>query len=190
MSEIGELARLRDMNDSEAAVLTGGIEVTATRELEAVYLAHRESVFRYLRAMTGDEDAAIDLTAVTFERAFAELRRGHSVGLGWLLRTARNAAIDADRRARTAALFRLRSRQAPAPVVSAEDAAIGAELAHRLRAAMLELPAPQRDAIALRYSSDLSVREIAELVGKSQAATQKLIERGLARLKENLDGLA
>ena len=190
MSEIGEIARLRDMNDSEAAVLTGGIEVTATSELEAVYLAHRENVFRYLRTMTGDEDGAIDLAAVTFERAFAELRRGHSVGLGWLLRTARNAAIDADRRARTAARFRLRSRQAPTPVVSAEDEVIGAELARRLRAAMLELPAPQRDAIALRYSSDLSVREVADLVGKSQAATQKLIERGLARLKEHLDDLA
>jgi RNA polymerase sigma-70 factor (ECF subfamily) len=156
------------MNDSEAVVLTGGIEVTATSELEAVYLAHREPVFRYLRAMTGDEDAAIDLTAVTFERAFAELRRGNSVGLGWLLRTARNAAIDADRRARTAALFRLRSRQAPPLVVSAEDEAIGAEQVRRLRAAMLELPAPQRDAIALRYSSDLSVREIADVSARAR----------------------
>jgi DNA-directed RNA polymerase specialized sigma24 family protein len=47
------------------------------------------------------------------------------------------------------------------------------------------LPGPTRDAIALRYAAGLSTREIAAVLGKSEAATQKLISRGLAALRED-----
>ena len=99
----------------------------AADALEALYLAHRVAVFHYLRATSRDEDRALDLSATTFERAFRELRAGREPGIGWLLRTAPNAAIDADRRTRTAALFHRRSTPADATVPSSEDAAIGAE---------------------------------------------------------------
>ena len=41
------------------------------RAFEALYLRHRTSVYRYLRARVGNDDDAADLTATTFERAFA-----------------------------------------------------------------------------------------------------------------------
>lgn len=158
--------------------------------LEELYLAHHEAVFRYLRAISGDEDQALDLAATTFERAFAELRAGREPGIGWLLRTARNAAIDAERRSRTAALFRWRSERLEPSAPSPEQQTLGSEESARVRAAVACLPRPQRDAIALRYTSELTVREIAELIGKSPSATQKLLDRGLVRLRETLDDLA
>lgn len=179
------------MNSEAAAIEIEQVAgpARASDALEALYLAHRESVFRYLRAIIADEERALDLTATTFERAFGELRAGREPGLGWLLRTARNAAIDADRRARTAALFRLHSRGTEALASSPEKQALDAERGWRVRQALGTLPKPQRDAIALRYTSELTVREIAEVIGKSAAATQKLLDRGLARLKESLDDL-
>ena len=71
---------------------------------EAFYAQHREAVFRYLRARTDDEDEALDLAATTFERALRYLEQSPTVelGVGWLLRTARNAAVDARRRRRAA----------------------------------------------------------------------------------------
>ncbi len=192
MSEEAGVMRLLGMNSEAAAVEIEQVASAARAgdALEALYLAHRESVFRYLRAMSGDEDRALDLTATTFERAFAELRAGREPGLGWLLRTARNAAIDADRRARTALLFGRRSRETEGPASSPEEQTLEAERARRVHRALGSLPGPQRDAIALRYTSELTVREIAEVIGKSAAATQKLLDRGLARLKESLDDLA
>lgn len=158
---------------------------------EFLYLAHREPVFRYLRAVTGDEDEALDLTALTFERAFRELgRRPRDIGVGWLIRTARNAAIDSSRHQRTVDLAEQRLAHLTTPARSPEDAAVDGERARRVLAAVAELPHPQRDAIALRYSTDLPVREIAALIGKGEAATRKLIGRGLDRLKEMLDDLA
>jgi RNA polymerase sigma-70 factor (ECF subfamily) len=179
--------------DSEAAAAeleqTRLVRAGTADILEALYIAQREAVFRYLRAISRDEDTALDLAATTFERAFAEVRAGRDPGIGWLLRTARNAAIDADRRSRTAALFRWRSSGAEGSSPSPEEQTLGAEQATRVRAALALLPQPQRDVIALRYTSDLTIREIAVVIGKRASATQKLLDRGLARLKESLDDL-
>ena len=63
---------------------------------------HRLAVFRYLRTRTRSEDDAVELTAVAFERAITAMPRYRPTGggiLAWLLRIARNAAIDAGRRA-------------------------------------------------------------------------------------------
>lgn len=162
----------------------------ARETVEALFRDHRENVFRYLRAFTGDEEEALDLTALTFERALRQLAsQGGELGLGWLIRTARNAAIDAARHRR--GINRAVARLASAPIQpSTEEAAIGAERARELLAAVAHLPGAQRDAIALRYSTELTVGEIARLVGKTEAATQKLIGRALARLKEMLDDQA
>lgn len=177
------------MSDLAVAVALDqeGTAPSARQALEALYGSHRESVFRYLRAILRDDDEALDLTATTFERAFAELRKGRELGLGWLLRTARNAAIDRERRSRTTRLFLRRSPRLPAIAPSAEDLTLEAERSQRVRLAVAALPRPQRDAIAIRYTSELSVREIARVIGKSPDATQKLLDRGLARLKESLD---
>lgn len=55
-----------------------------------------------------------------------------------------------------------------------------AELLLRVR----RLPPPQPDALALRYGAGLTARQIGEVLGKSEQATHKLLQRGLASLKE------
>lgn len=101
-----------------------------------------------------------------------------------------DCSIDSSRHQRTVDLAEQRLAHLTRPARSPEDAAVDGERARRVLAAVAELPHPQRDAIALRYSTDLPVREIAALIGKGEAATQKLIGRGLDRLKEMLDDLA
>ena len=70
-----------------------------------MYEAHRLSVYRYLRAKTSNDEEALDLTAVTFERAFANHRRFRRRDGGvhaWLLRIAATPpstpVVAADRR--------------------------------------------------------------------------------------------
>ena len=157
--------------------------------LERLYATHRDSVVRYLRATTRSEDDAFELAAVVFERAFGELRRRPDLELGlpWLLRTARNAAIDLSRRRRVRELAGRVLRPASSIDSGPEARYLARERAARLRAALQTLPAATRDAIALRYGLGLSAREIGDVIGRGEAATQKLISRGLARLREALD---
>jgi RNA polymerase sigma-70 factor (ECF subfamily) len=151
-----------------------------------VYEQHRLSVYRYLRARTRSEDEALELAAITFERAFSNLgrfRRRDGGVHAWLLRIARNSAIDAHRRRR------------PSVGLGRADAALGrlAVQADRLdqqRSEVLDLidrlPVDQRDALRLRYASGLTAREIGAVMGKRQSAVQKQIERGLTALREAL----
>ena len=154
------------------------------RAFEALYLRHRASVYRYLRSRVGDDDVAADLTATTFERALAAIGRYRPVGggfLAWLFRIARNAAIDAGRRGgRLAPADFAEFGATPGP----EADAVAAERLAELRARVAQLPDLQREAIVLRYAGRLTAREIGGVIGKSEAASQKLLTRALAALKE------
>ena len=164
---------------------------TDPREFGPLYERHVATVYRYLRSRAHDEEAA-ELTSVTFERALASLHtyRGDGSGfLGWLLRIARNTAVDAERRRRpTIALEALPPHAHPVTAVSPAAATIASDDARRVRSPVARLPPLQQDAIALRFAGGLTAREIAPVIGKSEAATQKLLTRALQTLKESLDG--
>jgi RNA polymerase sigma-70 factor, ECF subfamily len=151
-----------------------------------LYARHRLSVFRYLRARTPTDDDAAELTAVAFERALAAISSYRPIGggvLAWLLRIARNAAIDAGRRRSVAPLaFDIPDdRRAVRP----EEIVLASEARTTLIAAFSALPEIQRDAIVLRYAARLTAREIGDVLGKSEAASQKLLSRALARIRES-----
>lgn len=154
----------------------------------SLYVRHRETVFRYLRARCPSDDDAFELTAVTFEKALAAMPRYTTRGGGivaWLLRIARNAVIDQERRRRP--LIPLWKGEDPAaPDRGPEAASIESEERRTLRLLLADLPAVQRDAIALRYAADLTASEIGLVIGRSEAATQKLIRRAVERLREGL----
>jgi RNA polymerase sigma-70 factor (ECF subfamily) len=147
------------------------------------YVRFRLPVYRYLRARGATDEDALDLTAVTFERAYAnrDAFRPRDGGLrAWLLRIARNAAIDAHRRRRPE-----RSLVDHDDSIHSMDG--GDEHAQQdLRDAVAGLPEVQRDAIWLRYAGGLTAREIGRVLGMSDAAAQKQIQRGLESLREAL----
>ena len=152
-----------------------------------IYEQHRLPVYRYLRALTRSEADALDLAADTFERAFASWGRFRDRDGGvqaWLFRIARNAAIDADRRTR--------------PTVELTGAAahlgreaIEAERRNEARSDVLDLldglPNDQRELLMLRYAGGLTAREIAVVVGRTESAIQKNIERALAALRKAVE---
>lgn len=150
-----------------------------------LYQRHRLTVFRYLRTRTAGEDDAADLTAITFERALRAMPRYRSSGggvLAWLLRIARNAAIDAGRR--TSAVPMLADVPDERASSSPEAAVLETEAHSALAEAVNRLPDVQREALALRYAAGLTAREIGAVIGRSEQATQKLMSRALATLRE------
>jgi RNA polymerase sigma-70 factor (ECF subfamily) len=155
-----------------------------------LYERHRPAVYRYLRARTTQDEDAADLTATTFERAFAGIGRyqpHEAVRFrAWLFRIARNAAVDAARRRKPAMTLDAIAELPAGAAASAdpERAVLDVERIREVRRLVASLPEPQREAIALRYAGDLTAREIGDVIGKSEAATQKILTRALARLKE------
>lgn len=152
-----------------------------------LYVQHREPVFRYLRARCASDDDALELTATTFERALQAMPRYSTRGGGvvaWLLRIARNAAVDHERRRRPL-LFVSSPPERLSLEPTPEEAAIGAEERRVLRALIARLPPVQRDALALRFGAGMTARETSLVIGKSEEATQKLLARAIGRLRED-----
>ncbi len=167
------------------------VAIEARRDKAAftwLYEQHVERVFRYLRGRGANEDEATELTAVTFERAFRHVDRyrpGQAGFAPWLLAIARNAFIDERRRRRPQPLAEAETLVASGS--DPEEAAIAAEDHRRLAALVARLPDVQRDALALRFAAGLSSRDIGAVIGKSEAATKKLLTRTIAALKEDLN---
>lgn len=184
-----DAARLATERDVPAGERDEELAIAARSDPAAfglLYDRHRLAVFRYLRTRTSTEDQAAELTAVTFERALTAMPRYRPTGgglLAWLLRIARNAAIDAGRRASAVPLDAdvLDERHGHAP----EAAALANETRAMLAAAINRLPEVQREAIVLRYAARLTAREIGEVLGKTDQATQKLISRALETIRES-----
>ena len=183
-------ASLADVSD-DALVVRTRADPSA---FAILYERHRVAVYRYLRARTNSDDAAADLAAVTFERALAGLERFRPSGGGfpaWLLRIARNAAIDAARRDRgTSSLDDLAPFAHPAADDDPEATALRAVDLDELRRHVHHLGEPAAEALALRYGAGLSAREIGAVIDRSEAATQKLLSRALEALREVYRGSA
>lgn len=169
------LATVPDRDDAELA--RAATEDRAA--FAAIYERHRTPVYRYLRARTANDADAQDLTAATFERAMGAIHRFQPVGGGmvaWLVRIARNAHSDA--------LRQQRRRGTAMPSEGVEPAIDPSDDAVILRSLVESLPSAQQDAIQLRFAAGLTARQIGTVLGISEAAAQKQVERGLQALKE------
>ena len=158
----------------------GELATTSADPLEALYRDHSLHIFRYLRARVESDDDAAELTAVTFERAIRSHDRFRTRGAGeraWLIRIARNVAIDAARARRRTVVDHARAAEAMSLSMPVERQA-------ELRVLVAALPEEQRDALHLRYAGGLTAKEIGAVIGKSEAAAQKVITRALSALRE------
>jgi RNA polymerase sigma-70 factor (ECF subfamily) len=181
MEASGDVAE-RDADDDLAK--RAASETEAFAEL---YVRHREPIFRYLRSRCASEDDALELTAITFEKALRAIHRYRPQPGGfraWVVRIARNAAIDAHRRDRPLAGEAPEDATLPSLAPSPEEAAIAGDERRRIGAMVAALPDLQRDAVAMRYAAGLTAREIGLVIGKNEEATQKLLSRAVAQLKE------
>ncbi|MDA0377970.1 MAG: sigma-70 family RNA polymerase sigma factor [Bacteroidetes bacterium] len=138
---------------------------------------HQERVFSYLRGMVKDREVANDLFQETFLRVISALNndRGSYAQqgkfLGWVLRIARNAALDhlrsrrkwRDMGASEAEDETIWWERLPDDSASALEQVEVSEQVDVLRACIDQLPPEQREVVLLRHQSDLTFREIADL---------------------------
>jgi RNA polymerase sigma factor (sigma-70 family) len=156
-------------------------------EFERLYAAEAQGLFAFLAYRTGDRALAEDLLADAFERALRSRarfnpRRGSQKT--WLYAIALNLLRDHARRAAAEgrALERVEEPDVP-------DALEGVERREALQRALSGLSAEEREAIALRFGADLSVPEIAHVLGEPLTTVEGRVYRALRKLRERLEPL-
>lgn len=155
--------------------------------LTDLYLTHRLSLVRLAVLLVDHQEQAEDVV----QEAFAKLYQRHGEQLGDLdnalayLRTAVvNGARSVLRRRRTAREY-VPPHEADAP--SAEDHAVLHDEHRRVLVALQELTPRQREVLVLRYWSDLSESEIAEILAVSRGTVKSTASRALDALEKKLE---
>lgn len=152
-----------------------------------LYDAHVKQVYRYLYYRTHHRETAEDLTSQAFLKALDRLSTfdaSKGTFLAWIYRIAHNVLIDHYRAAReTVDIDDVWDLQSTDDVL--RDAETN-ERVEKLRPYLQALPKDQRELILLRLWDGLSHAEIAEILGKSEAAVKMSYSRAIAKLRKDV----
>ena len=145
----------------------------------------RDECLRTVLVSVGDQDTAQELVAEAFARACASWRTvgRHPAPAAWVVRTALNANVSRWRRRR-------REVSVPDPGMVADlptgSAASAGPVHPRIMAALMRLPARQRQVVAVRLILDLDTNGTAEMLGITPNTVMAHMARALAALRSDL----
>ncbi len=135
--------------------------------------------YRVSYRVLGDRGDSEDVAQEALARAHLRWGRLREKPEGWIVTVATNLSIDRHRRRRR--LTSLGSE--PLAIVDMHQAE-RIDLARALR----RLPRRQREVVVLRYLADWSESDVAVALGISAGAVKSHASRGLAALRQHLDG--
>jgi len=151
-----------------------------------LYDRHVRGIYRFAYARLGNAAAAEDVTAEVFINALRAIGRYRDLGRPfscWLYRIASNAIASHFRHEPANRELTELVPDGAAPVEMTALRHLEIESVWHL---VDQLPAQQRRAMTLRFRDDLSAREAAAVMGKSDAAVKLLIYRAVGRLRSQL----
>ena len=179
-------------------------DARSDEELMAAYVAGDQAAFRALfdrwaapvfalarRRLPSDADArdVVQQTFLQLHRARADFAPGASLR-PWLFTIALNLVRERHRRAGRRKESSLEAESVPEPSAPPSPTlGEGDGEARRVRAALAQLPAAQREVIELHWLEERPFPEIAELVGASLSAVKVRAHRGYERLRAILGGI-
>lgn len=156
-----------------------------TEGLHYLYVRYADDVLRYVTGLIRDHHEAEDITQNVFAKLMKAIHKYEERAVpfdAWILRVARNAALD-----------HLRAKRAiPTEEVRLTDtgrAQTQLDRGQALRQALEDLPEDQREVLVLRHIVGLSPIEIADTLDKSESSVHGLHHRGRRSLRDNLTEL-
>ena len=160
-----------------------------SENLSQLFRGHYRRVLTAAYRITGSMADAEDVAQAVFLRMVGDEGPQVANAASYLYRAAINGALDLLRRRKTAAASPLEDAAgvaSSAPGSSPEREASGRELGNLLRVAIGELAPRAAEMFTLRYLEELSNREIAALMGTSQAVVAVTLHNARSRLKKRL----
>jgi len=156
-----------------------------TEGIHFLYVRFAPDVQRYVASFVHDHHEAEDITQNVFAKlmtAIGKYEQREVPFAAWILRVARNAALDHIRAKRTVPTEEVR-------VSDNGQAQTGLDRGRDLREALEQLPEDQREVLVLRHITGLSPTEIATTLGKSESSIHGLHHRGRRALQAGLTNL-
>ena len=152
-----------------------------------LYDHYQPKIYRFIYLKVGHREEAEDLTHQVFLSAWNNIRGYESRGFpfsSWLYRIARNQVIDHYRTKKpTSSLDDVDVESHITEDKSGTLAETKIEM-ERVRMALAKLKPEYQEIIIMRFVEDLSIKETAQTLGKSEGAIKLLQHRATKKLKE------
>ena len=150
--------------------------------LHFLYVRYADDVLRYVASFVHDHHEAEDITQNVFAKLVTAIKKYEQREVpfaAWILRVARNAALDQMRAKRAVPVEEVR-------VADSGFAQTSLDRGRALRQALEQLPDDQREVLVLRHVVGLSPMEIADTLDKTESSVHGLHHRGRRTLRESL----
>lgn len=187
--------------DDSDPILVERVKAGDIRAFEMLHRRYHARIYRFAFLRLGNSEDAADVAANTFCSALRKLhtfqfRRTDSI-YPWLHRIASNLVVDLVRaQPPSGAVLSLDAQAAedldsfleylPADGPTPQELVERSEVQEIVRQAIRKLPADQARAVDLRFLGDLSIREIAQALDRSEGAVKSLLHRALVSLRQHL----
>lgn len=167
------------------------------KAFEELIARHLKGVYSFVLRFVGDDAEAEDIVQETFVKAWRsakQYRVESSKFKTWLLRIARNSAIDFLRKRKHIAFSEFENEQGqnvlaetvPDPAALPDELFASAQDAQALRNALQKLSPGAREILLLHYTNGLTFLEIGEMLGEPQNTVKSRHHRAVLQLRKIL----
>ena len=160
------------------------------KKFSKIYNQHIEKIYRYVYLKVGSKEIAEDLSSETFSRAWnffknkeAEIENPQA----FLYQVARNLIADHYRKSSQYKVITVENVQMSDPSIDIEkDALVGSDI-EKVRQALSCLKEDYQDVIVWHYLDELSIKEVAQTMEKSEQAVRVTLHRALKALRKKMN---
>ncbi len=177
------------MSEASAPAPSPAAKAELDRAFEGLYKDHLRDVYSYSYYRVGNHHDAEDITEQTFLQAYRHFERARRESHGrplrpWLIRIAHNLAANHHRDRSRRPEANIEAVEPPAHPHDTEQIVAGREDLRAVIRRLDDLSDERREALIMRFALDMSNREIARALGKTDGATKVLIHRAIKQLEE------
>ena len=169
--------------------LLAGVRRLDPEALAEAHDTYYPAIFRYIAYKVGNQETAEDLTSEVFVRLLDAVRDRHAPQntlRGWLYSVASHIVADYHRKHYRGGQEVALNEGLESDIKGPSELADKKQTLEALHAALGELTDEQQDVIALRFGYEMPIREVAEIIGKSEGAVKQLQARAVAALSRRM----
>jgi RNA polymerase sigma-70 factor (ECF subfamily) len=175
-------------HDDHDEAITHAVVAAKSGDMEAIrflYLRFKDNIYGFVLSIVREPHEAEDATQQVFMKLMSSIHKYEPRAVpftAWILRVARNVAIDHLRQRRA-----VPCEEVFEPTRQTDEAS--RECRWGLEVALETLPEDQRDVVVLRHLVGLTPGEIADRMGRTESSIHGLHHRGRLALRRELAGM-
>ena len=161
------------------------MQTMTSQEFTALYDQYIEKIYNFIYYRTSHKETAEDLASKTFIKAWENINQFNEqkgAFSSWLYSIARNNVIDHYRKEKqTMDIDKILDISSAENVEESTNAKVQLD---KVKEYLKELPQEQQDIVIMRVWDDLSYKEIAAILQKSEASTKMSFYRTMDKIQE------